>query len=182
MLDQTALLLLIKSFKQGSVTEESFYRQLTEVISKQLQCSRASIWLYDSFELNEIAALDLFDAQHNSHEQGMVIAQRDNPVYFDFLRRSGEIIAHDVHDHPAMTGFLQSYLVPNGIRSLLDVSIRCDGQFVGVFCCEQCDSPRTWRPDQIAFLEQAGKLISFALLPKLHHRFDGLLAESEVVG
>ncbi len=60
MLDQTALLLLIKAFKDQQIPADTFYRQLTEIITKQLDCSRASLWLYSDSLLNEIVAVDLY--------------------------------------------------------------------------------------------------------------------------
>lgn len=65
MLDQSALLLLVKAFKDQQVSEAEFYQQLTETITQALGCSRASLWLYSDSLLNEIVALDLYDRNSN---------------------------------------------------------------------------------------------------------------------
>ncbi|MBU1439485.1 MAG: GAF domain-containing protein, partial [Gammaproteobacteria bacterium] len=63
---------------------------------------------------------------------------------------------------------------PNDIYSLLDVGIRYNGQLVGVFCCEQVGDVMQWNQSQKSYLEQAGKLITFALKPYLQQKFAAL--------
>lgn len=174
MLDQTALLLLIKSYKDAEISEISFYHQLTEVITKQLRCSRASLWLYSNSMLDEIIAVDLFDVNANQHSQGMALHEDDFAPYFEAMRRDGGINAADAQHHPATDCFNDLYFVPNDIYSLLDVGIRYNGQLVGVFCCEHVGELMHWSDSQIAFLEQAGKLITFALKNQLQEKFAAL--------
>lgn len=174
MLDQTALLLLIKEFKDQLISAEAFYRQLTEIITKQLGCSRASLWLYSDSLLNEIVAVDLFDSAGNHHVAGARLHEDDFAPYFVAMREEGGINAPDAWTHPATSCFNDLYFAPNDIQSLLDVGIRCQGQLVGVFCCEQVGAAMPWDERQIAFLEQAGKLITFALKPLLQQRFSAL--------
>lgn len=176
MLDQTALLLLIKSFKDGEVTETAFYHQLTEVITKQLHCSRASLWLYSNTLLDEIIAVDLYDSNLNQHFSGVALHEEDFGPYFEAMRCDGGINAADAQHHPATDCFNQLYFLPNDIYSLLDVGIRYNGQLVGVFCCEHVGEIMNWSSSQIAFLEQAGKLITFALKPQLQEKFAALFA------
>ena len=62
MLDQTSLLLLIKSLKDQQISQDQFYPQLTQAITTALGCSRASLWLYSDALLQEIIAVDLYDS------------------------------------------------------------------------------------------------------------------------
>lgn len=174
MLDQTALLLLIKSYKDQQIAPDAFYRQLTETITKQLQCSRASLWLYSDSLLSEIVAVDLYDSLKDEHLQGIVLHEDDFAPYFEAMRNDGGINAADAWRHPATACFNELYFEPHDILSLLDVGIRLNGQLVGVFCCEQVGEIMQWNEAQIAFLEQAGKLITFALKPLLQERFAAL--------
>ncbi len=176
MLDQTALLLLIKAYKDGEVADSAFYHQLTEVITKQLRCSRASLWLYSNALLDEIIAVDLYDSNTNQHVQGVALHEDDFGPYFDAMRRDGGINAADAQHHPATACFNDLYFIPNDIYSLLDVGIRYNGQLVGVICCEHVGEVMPWNDSQIAFLEQAGKLITFALKPQLQEKFAALFA------
>lgn len=174
MLDQTALLLLIKAFKDQQISADAFYRQLTETITKQLQCSRASLWLYSDALLSEIIAVDLYDSHQDAHYQGIALHEDDFAPYFEAMRNDGGINAADAATHPATACFNDAYFEPNDILSLLDVGIRYNGQLVGVFCCEQVGQIMHWNAQQIAFLEQAGKLIAFALKPLLQEKFAAL--------
>ncbi len=174
MLDQTGLLLLIKSFKDNEIDSDQFYRQLTETITITLKCSRASLWLYSDSLLQEIVAVDLYDSNRNEHYQGIALHEDDFAPYFEAMRNEGGINAPNAAEHPATSCFNELYFEPNDIYSLLDVGIRYNGQLVGVFCCEHVGDVMVWDAQQIAYLEQAGKLITFALKPLLAQKFSAL--------
>jgi GAF domain-containing protein len=174
MLDQTGLLLLIKSFKDKQISVEQFYRQLTETITIQLKCSRASLWLYSDTLLSEIIAIDLYDSLKNEHYQGIALHEDDFAPYFAAMRNEGGIDAPVAAEHPATSCFNELYFEPNDIYSLLDVGISYNGQLVGVFCCEQVGDVMQWNQSQKSYLEQAGKLITFALKPLLQQKFAAL--------
>ncbi len=174
MLDQSALLLLVKAFKDQQLSETEFYQQLTETITKALGCSRASLWLYSDALLNEIIALDLYDSHSDMHYQGIALHEDDFSPYFEAMRNDGGIDAPYAMEHSATSCFTEAYFEPNDIYSLLDVGIRYNGQLVGVFCCENVSEVMQWTEQQKAYLDQAGKLITFALKPALQHKFAAL--------
>ncbi len=174
MHDQTSLLLLIKSFKDQQISQDQFYRQLTQTITTALGCSRASLWLYSDALLQEIIAIDLYDSLKNEHYQGIALHEDDFAPYFEAMRDDGGIDAPYAAEHPATSCFNELYFEPNDIYSLLDVGIRYNGQLVGVFCCEQVGAAMVWTEQQKLYLEQAGKLITFALKPLLQQKFAAL--------
>lgn len=174
MLDQSSLLLLVKAFKDQQLSEAQFYQRLTETITSALGCSRASLWLYSDSLLNEIIALDLYDRNSNMHYQGIALHEDDFSPYFEAMRADGGIDAARAMEHPATLCFNEAYFEPNDIYSLLDVGIRYSGQLVGVFCCENVGDVMVWTDQQKAYLDQAGKLITFALKPALQQKFSAL--------
>lgn len=174
MFDQTPLLLLIKSFRDQQLAAEPFFHELTRLITAEVGCSRASLWLYSSPLLSEIECLSLFDAEKQQHFSGARLSEDDFAPYFETMRRDGEIVASNGFEHPATACFGSLYFEPNNIFSLLDVGIRINGQLVGVFCCEQLNDYMQWSAQQVAYLEQAGKLIAFALKPMLQERFGSM--------
>lgn len=174
MRDQTSLLQLIKGYKDRHIDDRHFYPLLTELFTKELGCSRASLWLYADASLSEIKAIDLYDSHKASHSAGGVLTEAKFASYFQAIRRDGRIDASDARQHPATRCFNEAYFAPNDIYSLLDIGIRCNGHLVGVFCCEQVGDYQRWTDEQKAYLEQAGKLITFALKPLLVHRFSDL--------
>ncbi len=175
MLDQTALLLLIKAYQDQQLTEGQFYRQLTETMTLALQCSRASLWLYADTQLDEIVAVDLFDHIQQSHQQGMRLHEDDFSPYFAALRAEGSIDAPQARRHPATFCLNERYFEPNQIVSLLDMGIHINGQLVGVFCGEQVGTAMQWTQSQKSYLQQAGKLITFALKPLLLEKISAVL-------
>lgn len=174
MPDQSALLLLVKAFKDQQMSESQFYQQLTETITLALGCSRASLWLYSDSLLNEIIALDLYDRNSDAHYQGIALHEDDFSTYFEAMRNDGGIDAAYAMEHSATRCFTEAYFEPNDIYSLLDVGIRYSGQLVGVFCCENVGEVMVWTEQQKAYLDQAGKLITFALKPALQQKFAAL--------
>ncbi|CAM5179427.1 GAF domain-containing protein [Alishewanella longhuensis] len=174
MSTNTSLLLLVKQFKDSAVNERQFYAQLTELITAEIGCSRASLWLYKDMLLDEIIAIDLYDAPSGQHYSDIHLHEDDFAPYFEAMRNDGGIDAADAMAHPATLCFNESYFEPNDIVSLLDVGIRYNGQLVGVFCCENVSTIMNWNDDQKAYLEQAGKLITFAIKPVLQQRFAAL--------
>ncbi len=176
MYDQSGLLLLVKQFKDGGIAETAFYERLTELITAELGCSRASLWLYANNLLNEIEAVDLYDSNHKQHFKGIKLSEEDFAPYFEAMRLHGTIDAGNAFEHPATSCFTELYFEPNNIFSLLDIGIRHNGQLVGVFCCEHVGDYMDWNEQQKQFLEQAGKLIAFALKPKLMERFAALFS------
>ncbi|MBY0416533.1 MAG: GAF domain-containing protein [Pararheinheimera sp.] len=174
MFDQSTLLLLVKAFKDQQLSEGQFYQQLTETITSVLGCSRASLWLYSDSLLNEIVALDLYDVNSDTHYQGIALHEDDFSPYFEAMRDDGGIDAPRAMEHKATRCFNEAYFEPNDIYSLLDVGIRYSGQLVGVFCCENVGEVMVWTDQQKAYLEHAGKLITFALKPALQQKFAAL--------
>lgn len=176
MYDQGGLVLLVKQFKDEAVDEAGFYERLTELITTELGCSRASLWLYSNNLLNEIEAIDLYDSNLNQHFKGAKLSEEDFGPYFESMRQFGSIDAGNAFVHPATSCFTELYFEPNNIFSLLDIGIRQNGQLVGVFCCEHVGDYMHWNDQQKQFLEQAGKLIAFALKSKLMERFSALFS------
>lgn len=98
----------------------------------------------------------------------------DFSPYFEAMRNDGGIDAPYAMEHSATRCFNEAYFEPNDIYSLLDVGIRYSGQLVGVFCCENVGEAMLWTEQQKAYLDQAGKLITFALKPALQQKFSAL--------
>src|SRR5690606_20068545 len=124
--------------------------------------------------LAEIQTIDLFDSNTGTHSRGDVLTEVMFGPYFQAMRRDGRIDAPDARQHPATRCFNEAYFKPNDIYSLLDIGIYWNGHLVGVFCCEQVGEYQRWTEEQKSYLEQAGKLITFALKPLLVHRFSEL--------
>ena len=69
-----------------------------------------------------------------------VIRRVGAPRYFEALDAERVIAAHDARTDARTREFLDTYLVPNGICSMLDVPLRRNAATVGVLCAEHTGS------------------------------------------
>ncbi len=150
---------------------ESFVAEALPVIAEGAGCDRVSLWMYGAPAGRErilhcrglwvagSAAADLPPLVESAH-----------PAYFAELDRHGVLKAPEAQAHPALASMRDAYLVPNDIRSLLDVPFAVNGRRIGLLCAEQTGRALAWLPTHVAFMRRAG--ITGSLL--FHH-----LAEDE---
>ena len=84
--------------------------------------------------------------------------------YFDALLRDGCVVAPDARSHPATVGFLEEYLLPLDVHSVLDVCFSVNGRLFGTFSCEQVGAPVAWTQRQLQALRQIGARASLSLM------------------
>lgn len=137
-------------------------REITEACAGGMECSRASVWLYDEHR-TQIACLDLFEAEKGQHTSGATLTAEDYPGYFEALASDRAITADDAHTHPATREFYASYLAPLGIASMLDAPIRRHGKLVGVLCHEHVGPMRPWTLEEQSFASSIADIVSRAL-------------------
>lgn len=157
--------------EQGLMSHESFIAEALPAIAEGCGCDRVSLWMYGLPCGHE----------RTLHCRGLWVAGRTaadlpplvesaHPAYFDELDRHGVLRAPDAQAHAALASMRNGYLVPNDIRSLLDVPFAVNGQRIGLLCAEQTGRALDWLPGDVAFMRRAG--ITGSLL--FHH-----LAERE---
>ncbi|HEX6763967.1 MAG TPA: GAF domain-containing protein, partial [Polyangiaceae bacterium] len=108
---------------------------ITESAARTLEVARVNIWLYDDAR-TRIECIEGYDQASNQHERGAVLLAEKYPHYFAALERLRSVTAMDVETDPRTQELLESYLVPLGIGSMLDVPILRSGHVVGVICHE----------------------------------------------
>ena len=125
---------------------------ITQAASELYGVARASLWRLGSTRLDPIS---LYRRDLVRHEQPPAIEARHFPQYLQALHSGRVIDAHDALHDPRTCELASSYLQPHGIHSLLDASIRIEGEVVGLLCLEHIGPQRIWQADEIAF---AGEL------------------------
>ncbi|MBD8684019.1 sensor domain-containing phosphodiesterase [Pseudomonas sp. CFBP 13719] len=124
----------------------------------------ASLWTLQGQQLLPITA---YYGDRQVHGCLQPVDLCEFPDYLAALHASRAIDASDVASDPR-TRQLAQQLAMRDVSSVLDASIRIDGQVVGVLCLEQSGSGRVWRADEIAF---AGELADqFAQVINNHDR------------
>jgi len=136
-----AALMRSDALSRGDV--EAALQQVTEVACQVLRVKRASVWAMAPDKAS-IECLNLLHADTMTHEKGAVIAAKDVPRYFGALQGALSIAAHDARTDERTSEFAQSYLIPNGITSMLDAPILVRGELVGIVCHEHVGPARRW--------------------------------------
>ena len=139
-------------------------RVLVKQIIDATDSDLASVWLYNS-ERDSIVLQQLYSKAENRFYQGTCLDKKDFPKYFDALDDDQVIIADDAETHPATSCFLEAYLKPLGIKSMLDIPIWYRGRTIGVICIENL-SARVWKNEEIDFGRILSSFYSFAFSMK----------------
>jgi len=125
---------------------------ITQAACEVYGVARAGIWKLDSQRLESVS---LYRRDLERHEQLPSIEAHNFPHYLEALHSGRSIDAHDALHDLRTRELAQAYLEPQGITSILDASIRIEGEVVGILCLEHIGPKRTWQADEIAF---AGEL------------------------
>ncbi|HAI75401.1 MAG TPA: hypothetical protein DCM08_04070 [Microscillaceae bacterium] len=138
---------------------------ITETLANFSKTSRVSIWQYKSIDGKMgIVCLNLFDLQQQQHLEGGVLLEKDFPVYFAAIKRQRVVKVNQARNNPITIGFLDSYLIPNDIFSMLDVPYFISGELGGVICFEQQKASRDWTYEDVAFATSMSAMLTIAFL------------------
>ncbi len=164
MFDKNRVMALSKQVMDGSLQAEAFYQALTQALTEEMDCTRASLWGYPDPELRDsIQCLQLYDRTDGAWSAGTVLREDDFGPYFEAMRRDNLIVAGDARQNAVTCCFNDIYFEPLGIYSLLDVGINMSGRPWGLFCCENTTDILDWTPQHVEYLRQVGTLLGFAL-------------------
>ena len=157
---------------------DGFSIRLTEESSGVLGVERASVWLFDN-NGEELRCIDLYESSHNRHSRDLILMRHEYVNEFEAVNTAKYIDAHDPLTDSRTAGYVEGYLKPNRITSMLDAVIRVSGQNLGVLCFEHVDRPHHWESDEIAFACQLADQIAITLLNRDRKLAEEALRESE---
>jgi PAS domain S-box-containing protein len=152
-------------------------RGILAVTAHTLGADRVSMWRFERGR-DWIVCANLYENTLDRHGSGLTLSRSGAPRYFEALDSERVIDASDARSDPRTSEFVESYLVPNGIHSMLDVPLRQNGLTVGVFCAEHL-SPRHWTLDEQHFAIAIAHLMVAALADEERRAAVARLAESE---
>jgi PAS domain S-box-containing protein len=161
---------------QGQLTSAG--QLLTETACKILQVQRASIWLFND-DNSALVCKTLYDSVNPQSQSSSSLSIDAYPAYFSALKQHNIIAVHNTATASETIELRESYLVPLGISSLLDVGIRLNGMMVGVFSIEHVGPPRTWHPEEESFANNLASLASQTLINEKRRRAKQELRDSE---
>lgn len=139
------------------------YKEICISVLKTLNADRCSIWFYNEDE-SAIECTNLWDK--TTHSSGHVLKAHVFPKYFNYLHEERTLPAHDVYQEPATSEFIEPYLKPLNIKSMLDAPIRVGGKMVGVICCETVLNHKKWTTSDEIFIGNITDILARAIQAK----------------
>jgi signal transduction histidine kinase/DNA-binding NarL/FixJ family response regulator len=162
MQQQSGLSDFIRNDKLTRLGWERALQSLMEMTATTLEVARASTWLYTT-DRRALRCFDLFEVQGSRHVAGKTLQRADFPKYFAALEAESFIAADDALGDPRTQEFRDSYLLPVGVSSMLDVPILRDGRVEGVICIEHIGEQINWSTDQQVFAAAVASLAAVVL-------------------
>ena len=153
---------LLELYKEDCPDLETTLRHLTETVSKTLKIDRVSLWFFNE-DKSILKCSDLYKLDYNTHESESNWDTKNYPSYLHALETSHNITAEDALTHSDTTEFIDSYIKPNGIISILDVPIWLQKEMVGVLCMEQTINRKTWTFEEQDFAASISYILSLSL-------------------
>jgi PAS domain S-box-containing protein len=158
---QEALLELTTDCDVVAGNFDAAVRMITETAVEIVDVDRVNVWLFNDAGCR-IRRVDQFDRRTGAHQGGEELPVATYPEYFEALRSHRTIAAVDARNDDRTAG-LTDYLAEHDIGSLLDATLRAEGEFVGVVCFEHVGPPREWTEDEIQFAGDVADVVHRAL-------------------
>jgi PAS domain S-box-containing protein len=165
------------AFVAGDV--EQLTREITELAAKAVGVERASVWLFKGDE-RKLRCVDLYEATPGRHSEGAVVSEAQYRTEFLALQKACFVDADDPLTDPRTSGYVEDYLLPLRITSLLDAVIEVSGHRLGLLCLEHVLKPHHWERDEVDFACQFADKIALSLVNRARRDAQGTLRASEV--
>jgi GAF domain-containing protein len=148
------------AFYAGKIDRDEARSRVIDVVFARLGCSRVSLWRFDG-GADDLSLL-CFAAKSAGGPlitTGSTLHGSEYRDYFGGLVKNGTYVATDALADANLQPMRANYLLPNRVCSMLDAAVMVNGRAYGMVCCEQTDSIRQWRADEVAALRAiTGKL------------------------
>ncbi|MYL82499.1 PAS domain S-box protein [Desulfovibrio aerotolerans] len=164
----------VKSLEGGDFKD--FAAALLQRATAVIGIGRAGVWVFSPTHDRLVCLLGSGPA---SQDEGVSLACGAAQDYFEAVAHERVIAAVDVENTLLLRCFLEPYLKPRGIGSLLDAPFRFSGRVAGVLRLEHLGSARHWSDDEQAFAGSMADMLSLALETSERRRASQELAESE---
>jgi len=159
---EEARLLVARTEVESRAELSAALAKATAVASEALEVERTSVWMLDDDCVLRCTHLHVRGRGHVECDAAFPMA--DFPSYARAGRTRKVLASEDARRDPMTREFLEQYLVPNGIYSMLDAPLFQSGEVVGMICHEHCgDGPRRWSARDIDFAGSMADLVSLAL-------------------
>lgn len=156
---------------------ENLARLITELASAVTGCARVNAWAFNDDE-TELTCIDLFEAAPARHSSGMVLHEAEYRPEFAALKKARYVDANDPLTDPRTAGYVETYLKPLGITSMLDAVVHASGKNLGLLCFEHVGKRHRWSEDEIAFACRLADQIGLAMVSRARNRAEARVRAS----
>jgi len=172
--------LLLELAAEDNLDFEGSLRQILKSDAELLDVERVSYWSHEA-QPRGILCRALYVRSLDSLEGGprVMFLESDCPRYCQALREELHIAADDALSDERTGEFAQTYLMPMGITSMLDVPVWVRGRLGGVLCHEHIGPRRCWTSEEQAFARSIGHVISMSLEMMERRKAEESLRQSE---
>ncbi len=153
---------------EPETTIDVFIADSVRTAGRLLEVSRVSVWLFNA-DKSLIHCHSLYREGKDDLTFGGELEEALFPLYFKALQQARVIDAHDARTDLRTHEFLESYLEPLSIYSMLDAQIPSASGLRGVVCCESVGARREWSPDESSFLASLAELLGLAFERQEHN-------------
>lgn len=152
--------LLVDDSYDGGNQQEALGR-ITKVLSEAMQVTRTGIWILSEDE-SALICMALFDNRKQNPIEPSVykILASEHPEYFSVFQKETRLQVPDVLVDARIESMKASYLIPEGISSLLEAGILIEGKFKGLVSCEHTEGVRNWYPDEESFISTIAAMVA----------------------
>ena len=171
-----------KSLRNGNI--DSFLKELLSSTGAVLKCSRINAWMFNEDE-SSLKCLLMYNVVENTYKSGMTLCKQDFPIYFKLVKKNRIIVSNDAVAELINKELIEPYLIPNNIKSMIDVPLRSEGQVIGLICFEQVKNERIWKKEEQKFTQSVAQLLSLALEAKKNREYreklEGLVKQKDLL-
>ncbi|MCP4254310.1 MAG: PAS domain S-box protein [Candidatus Scalindua sp.] len=164
LVDQEKRIIFVASYSrscQDFIELKAVFELTTKGLAELLNVQRVSVWLLD--DTNNLICQKLYKYQEALFSKGEVLSGERYHDYIKAIRNDYPIDAHNARTDLRTKEFLDDYLIPSNIYSMLDIPIKLKGKISGVLCLEQAEHIRHWQKDEIDFANTITALLSNAI-------------------
>ncbi len=149
-----------RKIRDGKFDEAIF--EILEMASLSTGAERVNAWLFDDNK-TKIKCIGNYDYRTKQLIPQVDLPRIGMPNYFRLFETEKIILSHDTLNDSKTVELLTMYVIPNGIRAMMDIPIRIEGEIIGVVCFEEIEGPRIWRIQDQQFALIIAQMISLAL-------------------
>ena len=150
------------------------------VSANTLGVTRVGIWSLaeDRSALRCVALHDLRRPAEPAVED-LQLPLADWPAYLAAVSSRRVVATTDALTDPRTSELAAAYLVPHGVRSMLDAPLFVGGEVWGVVCHEHTGEPRAWSPREIDFAVSVADMLSTILEQAMRLAIEARLRQTE---